>query len=336
MKTNWVFVLVTSLLFIILSCEDVVGPVVYENPSHPDSIIAIIVLGDDPYGVVALPQGNSVYVSNKGSEDVHVIRTSDFSVVDTIPMQGQSRDIISTPDGEYVYVALYDNATVEVIRTSDNSVITSIPVGKNPGNMQVTPDGEHIYVFNRTGFSVSVIRTSDNTVEKTIELGYYAPSCSGILPNGDYVYAGNMSSEYLIAIRTSDNFLIDSIYIGDKPSTILSTTDGNYLQITNCSSNDPRYYIMRVSDNTIVQNIRTIRSYTDAIRLPGTWVAYMIRKNDNRVSVLNMENQVFAPSIGVGTDPVGLAASADGRYIYVANNITDDLYVIGYSSEDSE
>ena len=46
-----------------------------------------------------------MYISNEISNDISVVRTSDNTVVDTVPVGDCPKGICSLPSGEYIYVA---------------------------------------------------------------------------------------------------------------------------------------------------------------------------------------------------------------------------------------
>jgi YVTN family beta-propeller protein len=115
------------------------------------------------------------YVTNSGSQNVSVIRTSDNTVVATVAVGIDPGGVAVTPDGAFAYVANEGFRDVSVIRTSDNTVVATVTVGTSnltfPVDVAVTPDGAFVYVANEGSNNVSVIRTSDNTVVATVAVG---------------------------------------------------------------------------------------------------------------------------------------------------------------------
>ena len=59
--------------------------------------------------------GNYVYVANSSSDNVSVIRTSNNTVVATIPVGDYPYSIAALPNGSYVYVTNFISNNVSVI-----------------------------------------------------------------------------------------------------------------------------------------------------------------------------------------------------------------------------
>jgi YVTN family beta-propeller protein len=101
-----------------------------------------------PLFSTAPEDGAFAYVTNAGSDNVSVIRTSDNTVVATVAVGDLPFGVAVTPDGALVYVANARSKNVSVIRTADNTVVATVAVGFDPFGVAVTPDGAFAYVAN--------------------------------------------------------------------------------------------------------------------------------------------------------------------------------------------
>ena len=134
-----------------------------------------------PLSSTAPTNGAVAYVTNVGSDNVSVIRTSDNTVVTTVAVGREPQEVAVTPDGAFAYVTNGFSNNVSVIRTADNTVVTTVAVGISPTGVAVTPDGAFAYVTNFLSNNVSVIRTADNTVVTTVAVGI-SPSGVAVTP----------------------------------------------------------------------------------------------------------------------------------------------------------
>src|SRR5262249_18707983 len=66
-----------------------------------------ITVGSAPTGVAASPDGSKVYVTNRTSGSVSVIRTTDNMVVNTITVGTQPESVTFSTDGTRAYVSNY-------------------------------------------------------------------------------------------------------------------------------------------------------------------------------------------------------------------------------------
>jgi len=82
----------------------------------PDDVVATIDVGNDPWGITSLPSGNYIYVTNRGDDNVSVIRTSDNSVTATINVGRNPSSICSLPTGTAVYIVNYADGTISVMQ----------------------------------------------------------------------------------------------------------------------------------------------------------------------------------------------------------------------------
>lgn len=231
------------------------------------------------------------YVANTGSDNVSVIRTSDRTVVATIPVGDAPHGVAISPSAGRVYVANGLSNNVSVIRTSDNTVTATIPVGHNPQDVVVAPDGSRVYVTNSTDATVSVIRTSDNTVAATISAFPFTGATElragaiAITPDGLRLYVTNSSLAFgfpvggTSVIRTSDYTVLNAPGpgFGQFSVDVAITPDGS-------------------------------RAYVANIGFPGS------------VSVLQTSDLAQLPSIALPTSGAAgaVAITPNGAYAYVA------------------
>ncbi len=130
----------------------------------------------DPLAIDFSPDSAYAYVATK--DGMKIIQTSTHTIVDVIPISGESRAIGVHPDGSHVYVANYLNgspATLSIIRTSDNTLINTIDAimsdSQKPESMSFTPDGRLLYITNLYSPDVVVFDTLTNTVIDTVTTG---------------------------------------------------------------------------------------------------------------------------------------------------------------------
>jgi YVTN family beta-propeller protein len=134
------------------------------NTTTNQTVGQAIHVGQFPRAVAITPSVNKIYVANRGSDNVSVIKASTKDVIKTIHVGGQPRALCVSPDGTRVYVANRRTDNVSVIGTVHNHVVDTINVGRAPFGIVASPDGNRVYVNNNDDETVSVIRTSTNHV----------------------------------------------------------------------------------------------------------------------------------------------------------------------------
>ena len=144
LKTVLIALIIGVILFVVCKKK--------EQEGYPNRIVATVPVGNRPCDAAALPNSEYVYVTNGGSNNVSVIRTSDNTVAATIPVGDSPDGIVALPNGNYVYAVNRGGNSISVIKTSNNTVETTIPLNTGPMNIAVLPNGFHFniqyWIFN--------------------------------------------------------------------------------------------------------------------------------------------------------------------------------------------
>lgn len=201
-----------------------------------------------PAGVVITPDGNYLYVVNDSTPmTVSVIRTSDYTIVTTIPV-GTSLSagiqVVITPDGAHVCVSDYTDELVEIIDTSNYGYVT-VSVQGGPGPLAVSPDSKYLYVgtslLNAKGPTLSVVNIAGLSVVASLALpSAYAPAQIAVTPDGAYAFvpASADNPGPVSVLRTSDNTLLTPLTAGNVPSNCAVSSDGTALYVANFGDSD--------------------------------------------------------------------------------------------------
>jgi len=282
----------------------------------PSTITETLDVGSNPWDICSLPSGEYVYVTNRGDDNVSVIRTSDNSVTVTVNVENNPYGICSLPSGDYVYVTNWGSDNVSVIRTSDNSVIATIVTGDRPVGICALPSGEYVYVTNRDDNNVSVIRTSDNSIVATVEVGT-TPYRICSLSSGNYVYVTNWNSNNISVIRTSDNSVVKTIDVSSHPIGICALQSEEYVYVSNYS--DDILSVIRTSDNSVVKTINVGNGPWGICTHPSGEYVYVTDSIDDTVSLIRTSNNVFIISRNVGKNPSSICSLPSGEAVYIVN-----------------
>jgi YVTN family beta-propeller protein len=126
---------------------------------------------DNPWEIVATPDGQHLYVTNQGSGTVKVISTVTNAITATVDVGTQPVGLAITPDGAFAYVSNFVDGTVSVIRTSDNTVVATVSVGAGANGLAITEAGDYVFVVSAAApdaaGTLTTISTATNTVVGT-------------------------------------------------------------------------------------------------------------------------------------------------------------------------
>jgi YVTN family beta-propeller protein len=344
MKTNKLKACWSPLFGISLWVTAASAPVLGQTP--PTYTVLTTITGfNGPVGVAVSPDNNYVYVANGQADTLVVIDAANYSVLQTLNLSESADDVALTPNGKEVYVSAGGNAGPFVINgfntstfaptltfsggsptgiafsrngkelfaaqygasqvnvydtAGEGSLLSQIPTGADPAQVAITPNGKRAYVTNSyaqypTGGTVSVIDVGTRKVKgKPITVGN-DPQPIAITPNGQTVYVGNRHDATISVIETKHNTVTDTISVATLTNTVVGghiavSPDGEYLYVP--------VYPGGVGENGVVLVISTA---TDQI----------------------------ATQFPAEEGPDGIAIAPDGNTIYVTNNYSGSMTVVG-------
>lgn len=208
----------------------------------PVSIATSASLSATPFGVAIAPDGLKTYVTDELG-NVQVLRTSDLSVLATIPQINfgtYTPSIIAlSPNKPEGYVTTYDNR-VFVIDTSTDTVPSYYDLTGSPisNYIAVTPNGSEIYVSDYLSNTIFYINTGTGTVNSITGLSS-ATSSRGIAiaPDGTSVYvAQQLPGEGLLTkIDTATHTIVKEFTVPtvvQSPEVVALTPDGKTACVT--------------------------------------------------------------------------------------------------------
>ncbi|SFS76842.1 YncE family protein [Marininema halotolerans] len=260
--------------------------------------------GEQPLGVTVarvLRRGVFLYVANASTNNVAVFNIQN------------NRQVASIPTGENpVYVAIgrvpgvgirgfvtnFESSSVTVFDPLTNNVIgPPIPVGKGPEGIALNPTGTKAFVPNLSDGTVSVINTRRREVADTIQVGeqpVLLAICSIPSQRAPQAYVANFGSNSVTQINTRTNATVGRpIPVGRGPIGVTCLPNGERVYVANGGS---------LSGNQDESN--------------------------HTVSVVSTRLRRVVKTITVGENPEALAATCDGRWVYVPNRVSNTVSVI--------
>ncbi|MCL5427622.1 MAG: YncE family protein [Candidatus Marsarchaeota archaeon] len=245
-----------------------------------------------------------MYVANQGSSNVVIVNTATNTVVGSVNNNGVALNDLNgvtlSPGGTYGYLTNdggLDPNTI-IFSTSTNiitGVVTPTPSGGNSGNANgaaFAPNGTYAYIPLS---NINVVDTSTNTVTGTINMQPYGGQTSYIAfsPDGTYAYITTTIDENVLIFNIETNSVVGAINNGFvNPWGVVFTPNGRYAYVANENNEGTG---PNPSGNVVV-----ISTSTNTI--------------------------VGAISSGMA-NPTGVAVSADGNYLYVANYATNNIVI---------
>src|SRR5215471_17440204 len=152
----------------------------------------------NPYALVLGDNGQTLYVSNWGSDSVSIIDVGTMRVTGRIAVGDNPNDMAMSKDGR-LFVSCSNDNTVVVIDTKTRQVVERIgvqpfpnaPEGSTPNALALDRENNMLFVANADNNDIAVVRVAEKAKSEVLgflPVGWY-PSALAI--NGGKLYVGN-------------------------------------------------------------------------------------------------------------------------------------------------
>jgi len=318
---------------------------------------------NNPGEILVNPSGTALYVTNRTSDKVsQYIVNSTIGVLGTLGAAlstGQNPvDIKLHPNGQLLFTVNRDDQSVWVFPVNSDgslqtghSVYTDTGGGSGVTSIAFDDDGTHAYLtvinsgsngFVRT-LSVDTTTGALNPVD-SVGAGN-APEDVKVDATGTHAYVSNYNSNTVIVynINQSTGTLTSAQTTSgsngmDGPDKIGMDPDGEYLYVNNVESNQVSVYAISAGDGqlTLMDHYRTRSGARGTVLKTGTGTVTHVAKYlfapDTTSMVQTFPLDATTGALGTatgttaGTRPMNVAVHPSGKYVYVINQDSNDIY----------
>jgi YVTN family beta-propeller protein len=302
-------------------------------------------VGNHPHSVILSNDGQNAYVSNQWSDNISVIDLSGGRVTDTLKTGNGPAGLSLSGNGKVLYVVNSFSSDVSVIDLHSKEEINRITAGNNPTGAKLSPDGKSLFVTSRRMDAVpygeplaselTVINDSSRRISefRKIESAYMMENVA-FTPIGDLGFVTLIRPKnYVPSIQVEQGWMMthgfgvfepgkdgkvtellidepDSFY--SDPFGIAITPDGKRAFISSAGA-----------DNISVIDVDSVRKL-----IAGASPEVLKLYSNN----LGISSRYILKRIHTGANPKGIALSPDGKMLYVAEMLDDNISVINTES----
>lgn len=280
--------------------------------------------GQRAYDAAMAPDGMTLYVPNHGSDSISVIDVD--SMRQTGVIEGFTGiapySMAISPDGSFAYVAADGIYVIDLATRTQIGVVPSVP-GTN-GRIGFSADGSRAYVTDGFNQALHVIDTATHTRRAQI-WGFTGYLLAGVTesPDGSIVLVANYGSNTVQIVDPRTNRVTGRVanYTGRVPGTVTFSLDGTTAYVSNEESHS-----VSVIDMATRAEVASIPVGQGASRMTlSSDGAYLFVAAPRDGSVTIVDTAARAPLGNLpgytGDYPRGIALSADGDHIFVAENV---------------
>ena len=217
----------SPLAFAVLREDGVLG--VFDTGS--ESEVARVRLGVDPIQVLTSLDGDLLYVSNLGSDEISVIETATFRVVDHIAVAAQPLDMALSADGATLYVANSGAAALSSIDLATRTVTESTSIGQlGDGPYGVVAGDGRVYVTDLN--SATVLAVADGGVIARIPVAA-GPRSLAVSADGGELYVTSFATGTFTIIDTHTETVTATVSLPVQGSFAIAVHPGSgYVFVT--------------------------------------------------------------------------------------------------------
>jgi len=308
------------------------------------TVVSNVPVGHVPRGIALSRDGRQIYVTNAWSDTVSVIDAATLTVVRTLPTGFEPTGIVCDKSGKTLYVANRLSSDISVIDVNTGQEIKRLLAGRGASYLALSADGKWIYathIYPNAG----AFRTQPNSEITVIDTVRQAVVERKRLHNAAGVFHVALSSDGKlgVAAQLRPKNLIPLAHVehgwafGDS-LTLFGDDIGGTLQVP--IDELDRYYALpwgvAITPDKLKLFVTTAGSQSvtviDVQKLL-TFARTRRESSRNPANDLSASANYVTARIPVGRNPRGALLSQDGKRLYVANRLDDNISVIDTSTD---
>jgi YVTN family beta-propeller protein len=300
------------------------------------NVISSIPVGHVPRGIALSPGGRQIYITNAWSDNVSVIDARTLKVVQTLPTGFEPTGIVVDRSGSTLYVANRLSSDISVIDLKAGQEAKRLLAGRGASYLALSPDGKLIYATHiypnpgafrsQSNSEITVIDTARQMVVERKPLhnvaGVFHVAMS---PDGRLGVAAQLRPKNLIPLAHVEH----GWAFGDS-LTLFGPDVGGTVQIP--IDELDRYYALPWGIAITPDKSKIFLTTAGSESVTVIDVLRLLRTVRSRpqpfVNDLSASADYVLARIPVGHNPRGVLLSPDGKHLYVANRLDDNIAVI--------
>lgn len=299
-------------------------------------VINSIPVGRGPRGIAMSPDGSRIYITNASSDNISVIDAATLRVVQTLPAGFEPTGVVTDHNGATLYVANRLSNDISVIDLKTGQETKRLLAGRGASYLAISPDGKLIYcthIYPNPG----AFHTQPNSEITVIDTARQIVVERKLLHNVAGVFHVAMSADGRlgIAAQLRPKNLIPLAHVehgwafGDS-LTLFGSDVGGTVQVP--IDELDRYYALPWGVAIVPDKSKIFLTTAGSESVTVIDVAGLLRTvrahRQPFVNDLSASADYVQARIPVGHNPRGALLSSDGKWLYIANRLDDNIAVI--------
>src|SRR5208282_5048042 len=299
-------------------------------------VAAVVPVGRAPRGITLSPDGTQIYVTNSTDDTVSVVDAATLKVTRTLPTGFEPADVVTDRTGETLYVANRLSGDISVIDVSAGHEIKRLLAGRGASYLALSADGKFVYgthIYPNAGAfrtppnsEITVIDTERQTVVERVPLhnvaGVFHVALSA---DGKLGVAAQLRPKNLVPLAH-----VEHGWVFGSSLALFGEDVGGTVQVP--IDELDRYYslpwgVLITPDKSKIF-VTTAASESVTVINVAQLLKFARSRRESFVNDLSASANYVVARIPVGHNPRGVLLSKNGKRLYVANRLDDNLSVI--------
>jgi len=207
-------------------------------------VLATIPVGKRPRGIVASPDGKTVYVALSGTP----ISGPPLLDANGNPILRKGKDDDDDDDKK----ADKSADGIGVVDFGAKKFLRKIKAGSDPEQFALSRDGSRLYVSNEDVGTASVLNVGTGKVEQIIPV-HREPEGVALSPDGKFFYVTCESDGEIFAIDTARNEVLSHFNVGGRPRSAAFSADGTRAFIPSESAGE--LHLVDTGKNSVLKTV---------------------------------------------------------------------------------
>lgn len=258
--------------------------------------------------------GDTAAITSQNAGALTLLDTGSWAVTATVPLPGKPAAVAVDAARNRVLAVAVETKRLHVFDLTGRPLASHDLPGA-PFGLAILPDSGHALITDGTG----LLHEVDPMTGTALRHWTTGAMPSGVATDGTVIVTADRDANAVTILRGAE---VSRVAVGEHPFGV--TLQGNRAYVTNVLGNSVS--VIDLARNRVTATIPTgERPYAVAF---AQGKGYVSNQYAASVTVFDARTQAPLGDIATGDYPEGIAATADGRHILVANWFSDSLTVI--------
>lgn len=286
-------------------------------------VVATIPVGKRPRGIIASPDGKTVYVALSGTP-----------ISGPPQLDAHGNPILHKGDDDDDDDKKADKSAdgIAVVDLRSRKFQNKLHVGSDPEQFALSKDGTRLYVSNEDVATASILNVGTGKVEQIIPV-HREPEGVGTTPDGRFFYVTCENDGEIFAVDAERYAVVAHFNVGGRPRSVDFLPDGTRAFIPSESAGE--VHLVDAVKNTVLKTVTLPKGCRPMCLkvAPNGQKVYVSTGRAGSICVLDPANLTVLNTIKVGQRPWGIAFSPDAKYLFSANGPSDDISVVDLETQ---